>query len=126
MKTLTSFFQKSPSDSAEQEQKLSKVCRHDIAKTVYAVLILTIDLFDETTNSTSPSPTVSFIKEIFDLKSWLNPLMEQLHGHSLPHCFKFILCTDDKTGSKVPVMYYKSWSSANWCTDNDAIQLLKV
>ena len=51
---------------------------------------LFIDLFRETASSTSPNPKVSFIEEVFDVRSWLNVCLESLHGHSSPHCFKFV------------------------------------
>lgn len=89
-----------------------------------------LDLFKETADSTTPTPAISFLREVFNVKELLNPSLEQIHGHSLPHCFKFTLRdssdSDEAIGSKIPVMYYKNWSSESWCSDEEAIVLLKV
>ena len=60
------------------------------------------------------------ITEVFDVKGWIAESLENVHGHSTPHCFKFV-----KQSGKV-LMFFKSWSSDPWCEESKAIVLLKV
>lgn len=66
------------------------------------------------------SPFVKLLEGVYDVKSWLLPHIEDIHGHTAPHCFKFI-----KIGNEV-LLYYKNWSDSSWCQDTSAIKILKV
>jgi len=48
--------------------------------------------------------------------------MDELHGHSTPHYFKFI----KKSGFEDVLMYSKLWSSDAWCSETEATIPLKV
>ena len=52
----------------------------------------------------------------------LLPQMDELSGHSTPHCFKFI----KKSGFEDVLMYSKLWSSDAWCSETEATNPLKV
>ena len=78
-------------------------------------------MMQETAASCTPSPEVTLLRSIFDVKSWLSPVLENLHGHSTPHCFKFLLGTSGRA-----LMFFKLWSHDPWCDDKDAVVLLKV
>ena len=78
-------------------------------------------MMQETAASCTPSPEVTLLRSIFDVKSWLSPVLENLQGHSTPHCFKFLLGTSGRA-----LMFFKLWSHNSWCDDKDAVVLLKV
>lgn len=72
-------------------------------------------------STTTPEPNVLVLSDVADVKEWLSPCLESLRGHSSPHCFKFITHASGEVK-----MYYKRWSSNPWCTDEEAVVLLKV
>ena len=72
-----------------------------------------------TEQSYTPHPTVKILPYVYDVKSWLAPHIEDLHGHTQPHCFKF---TRDREGCAV--MHFKNWSSDLW--SSECLNLLKV
>ncbi|XP_064397846.1 uncharacterized protein LOC135344551 [Halichondria panicea] len=76
------------------------------------------DLQKQITQSSTPTPTVEVLNTISDVRSWLEPCIDGLNGHSLPHCFKFFL-EDGKA-----VMYFRHWSSDAWCNADVAVKLL--
>ena len=78
-----------------------------------------IGLLSATSNSYTPHPKVKLLEFVYDVKSWLSPHIEDLHGHTQPHCFKFVLNSDGYSE-----MYYKNWSHDVW-SENGLI-LLKV
>jgi len=80
-----------------------------------------IDLQKETALSTTPEPIVVILREIRDIKTWIKSSLENIHGHSIPHCFKF-----QKNATGHVIMFYKNWSSDPWCDEQDAVKLLKV
>ena len=68
-----------------------------------------------------PNPQTSFIEAMFDVKAWLIPHLNDLHGHRDPHCFKFLLNEQNKC-----VMFYRNWTSDVWCPEDRAAVVLKV
>ena len=81
--------------------------------------MLYLDLLKATAESYTPQPNVRELQVVHDVKIWLTPFIEPLHGHSTPHCFKFTL-----NGSEQAVMHYKNWSSDLW--SKEGLVLLKV
>ena len=49
------------------------------------------------------------LKYIFDIKSWISPCLEEIHGHTAPHVFLFRRNADRKA-----VMFTKKWSHEEW------------
>ncbi len=78
-------------------------------------------MMTETELSITPQPNVVILREVRNVKEWIQPSLEDLHGHSSPHCFRFI---KDEAGDVR--MFYKNWSSDPWCDEVDAVKLLKV
>ena len=70
--------------------------------------------------STTPEPIV-VLREIQDIKAWIKSSLEDIHGHSTPHCFKF-----QNNAKGEVIMFSKNWSSNPWCNEQDAVKLLKV
>ena len=60
------------------------------------------------------------VKHLFDVKTWIIKALEsgQMHEHSVPHCFKFILGEDGKVN-----MWYRKWSHNAWL---GPLEILKV
>ena len=56
--------------------------------------------------SSTPAPLVKVVDSVLDVKSWITPTLEDVHGHSTPHCFKFVLVDESEV-----FMYYRLWSS---------------
>lgn len=61
------------------------------------------------------------MEELYDIKTWIIPHLNELHGHSQPHCFKFVLNDQGKA-----VMYVRNWTTSSWCSEKEAIVVLKV
>ena len=85
------------------------------------IFTLQVDLLHATGISMEPTPQTYFMEEIYDIKSWITPHLNKLHGHRQPHCFKFILNQEEKA-----VMYFLNWTSDSWCTTEEATIVLKV
>jgi hypothetical protein len=66
----------------------------------------------------TPSPQVTTITDVFDIKSWIAPHLNEIHGHTTPLCFKFVLVNEMAT------MFYRHWSTDPWC--DKGVILLKV
>ncbi len=98
-----------------------KVFVHKMARNITIIILIILDLQDQIFASSTPSPKVSVLDNIRDVKSWIEPCLESFRGHSSPHCFKFIRDTDNKV-----VMYYRNWSMDPWCDNDEAIDILKV
>ena len=84
----------------------------------YCCMYNCTDLQKQITQSSTPTPTVEVLNTVSDVRSWLEPCIDGLNGHSLPHCFKFFL-EDGKA-----VMYFRHWSSDAWCNADVAVKLL--
>lgn len=60
--------------------------------------------------------------QMYDIKAWLDPVLEKLNNHSNPHIFKFV-CDSDGNAK----MLYKNWDHNEWSpSDSPGISLLKV
>ena len=57
---------------------------------------------------------------IFDVKAWLLPALEEIHGHTVPHVFLF-----RRNAQGRAVMFYKHWSHEPW-QPQEGLTLLKV
>ena len=73
-----------------------------VAKYCYIHQINILDLFTVTSESFTPNPIVACLNNLLDIKEWLAPCLNDVHGHTQTHCFKFML-KDSKA-----VMYYKT------------------
>lgn len=80
-----------------------------------------VGLLHATSVSMEPTPQAYFMEEMYDIKAWIVPHLNEFHGHSQPHCFKFVLNQDGKA-----VMYFRNWTSDPWCTEEEAMVVLKV
>ena len=72
-----------------------------------------------TAQSFTPQPLTILLESVFDVRSWLLPYIDELQGHSQPHCFRFTLNKDG-----MAEMHYKKWSDDKWSTEG--LLLLKV
>ena len=72
--------------------------------------------------STSYKDTEAHIlKNVYDVKSWLEPCLNSLFNHSRPHVFRFRRGLSGSTE-----MHYKHWSDSPWEPAGTGISLLKV
>lgn len=78
-----------------------------------------LGLMKVTAQSFTPQPATVLLESVYDVRSWLAPYINDLHGHSQPHCFRFSL-----NKHAVAVMHYKNWSHEGW--SQEGIMLLKV
>ena len=72
-----------------------------------------------TAQSFTPQPVTILLESVYDVRSWLLPYIDELQGHSQPHCFRFTLNQDGKSE-----MHYKKWSDDGW--SKEGLLLLKV
>ena len=69
--------------------------------------------------------SVSALKYIFHIKKWITPYLEEIHGHTAPHVFRFRF----NHAAKKAELHYKHWSHEPWEPDGDSnkgLFLLKV
>ena len=59
-------------------------------------------------------PEVFMVRGIFDVKSWMTPVREHLHGIIYPHYFKLF-----KGENGDVEMKYKNWCSDRWFPETD-------
>lgn len=78
------------------------------------------DLLHATEISMEPNPKTYFMESMFDVRSWIEPHLNEIHGHRDPHCFKFLLNEENKA-----VMYFRNWTSNSWCPQEKATIVLK-
>ena len=64
-----------------------------------------------TAQSYTPQPITCLLSSVYDVRSWLTSFIDELTGHSQPHCFRFTL---DKGQA---VMHYRKWSHCKWSTE---------
>ena len=65
----------------------------------------------------------STLKHILDIKSWLSPYLEEIHGHTIPHVFLF---RRDSEGRAVMfTKHTKHWLHEDW-EPNRGLKILKV
>lgn len=76
-------------------------------------------LMKVTAQSFSPQPITILLESIYDVRSWLAPYIDEIHGHSQPHCFRFTLNENEQA-----VMNFKNWSHQRW--SDEALLILKV
>lgn len=72
-----------------------------------------------TAESYTPHPQVELLEFVYDIKSWMSHAIEDLHGHTQPHSFKFVL----NSGGRCE-MFYRNWSHDPW--SETGLVLLKV
>ena len=58
---------------------------------------------------------------MYDVRSWIEPHLNEIHGHREPHCFKFVMNEENKA-----VMYFRNWTTNSWCPQEKALIMLKV
>ena len=69
-------------------------------------------------SSYTPEPVVVQLGTIFDIKTWMLPHLEDLHGHSTPLCFKFEFVHN------IVKMFFRHWSSDPW--SQEGVSIFKV
>ena len=72
--------------------------------------------------SYTPKPTVKMLTHIADYRSLLDPVVEELHHHSWPWCFRFTY----NNSTRKAEMHYKYRSPDAWTPKGAGIILLKV
>lgn len=72
--------------------------------------------------SYTPKPTVKMLTHIADYRSLLDPVVEELHHHSQPWCFRFTY----NNSTRKAEMHYKYRSPDAWTPKGAGLILLKV
>ena len=67
------------------------------------------------------SKLASTLTDVFDIRKWLNPFLEEIHRHTVPHVFLFKKNADGKAE-----MYFKNWAKDPWQPSEKGLMLLKV
>ena len=82
-----------------------------------------LDLQKVISRSYTPKPITMLLRNMFDVKAWIEPAMEGLHNIIYPHCFEIFSGEDGRIKLK-----YKKWSrDAVWLPEiEDGINILKV
>ena len=79
------------------------------------------DLLEATKASMDPTPTTTLIEHMFNVKKWILPHLNDLHGHRDPHCFKFVCNEHNKC-----LMFFRNWTCDPWCPEDKATVVLKA
>ncbi len=85
-----------------------------------------LDLEAQISASSTPSAKVKIVDSILDVRSWIMPCLEGFHGHSGPHCFKFVADPTVTAEDSRVLMYYRNWCTDAWCETEEALAILKV
>ena len=56
--------------------------------------------------------------QLYDIRSWVEDYVEELHAHTVPKCFKF-----KRNDAGKAEMYYRNWSHEEW---QGPVPILKV
>ncbi len=54
------------------------------------------------------------------------PCLEGFHGHSGPHCFRFVADPTVTAEDSRVLIYYRNWCTDAWCETEEALAILKV
>jgi hypothetical protein len=67
--------------------------------------------------------STSTLEYLFDIRNWIEPHLDEIHGHTAPHVFNFKL-----NRSKKAELRYKNWSHEPWdpAEGKGGLILLKV
>ena len=71
--------------------------------------------------SFTPNPKAILVEHLLDVKNWMISHIQEIHGHTEPHCFRF---TQSHCGENI-VMHYRQWSGQAWIPET-GIQILTV
>jgi len=69
--------------------------------------------------SFTPQPQFTMLNHLYDVHNLIAPCLNDLHGHSQPHCFRFTLNQQDEA-----IVQYRNWSYQT-CSEVGVL-LLKV
>ncbi|KAL5468782.1 hypothetical protein EMCRGX_G029899 [Ephydatia muelleri] len=92
--------------------RISEGLRKNGAETFY-------ELQSVITKSFTPNPKAILVEHLLDVKNWMIPHIQEIHGHTEPHCFRF---TQSHCGENI-VMHYRQWSGQAWIPET-GIQIL--
>ena len=84
------------------------------------ITVLCIGLQKAIAASFTPKPETELLECVHDVRNWLAPNIADIHGHTDPHCFKFLYCNTENKA----LMYYRNWSDEQW--SKDGLQVLMV
>ena len=87
-------------------------------------IMCTIEMETALKSSNQNVKNTTTLEYIFDIKNWIAPHLDEIHGHTAPHIFRFRL-----NHSKRAEMHYKNWTHESWepsDTSDDGLLLLKV
>ena len=87
---------------------------------VSIITVLSIGLQKAIAASFTPKPETELLERVHDVRNWLAPNIADIHGHTDPHCFKFLYCNTENKA----LMYYRNWSDEQW--SKDGLQVLNI
>jgi len=84
-------------------------------------LYIDSDLLQLIHRSSSPNPVSQLVLGVWDFKTWMEPFLAKVEGHSKYLVFRFTL-----NASKTAELHYKKCSSDPWEPEDAGIHLLSV
>ena len=79
------------------------------------------DLLQLIHSSSTPNPSSHRLSYVWDFKSWLEPVLGAVCGHSKYLVYRFTLDSTDRAE-----MHYKKFSTMPWEPEGDGIHLVSV
>ena len=82
----------------------------DIVTFYFQICTYYTDLKKQIRDCFSPEPQVQTLEAVHDIKTWIATEINEVHGHSVPLCFKF----EKDEQRMMTEMYSRRWSTSEW------------
>lgn len=87
---------------------------------MYVYIYKYIELKARIRDCFTPTPHVCQLETVYNIKSWISPVIKEIHGHSVPLCFKFQASIDEAE------LHTKRWTTSEWQTHGGLLKVIII